>query len=151
MQHIGFNNATIGVMIAVYSAVMLIFEIPSGILADRWSRKGVLIVASVCLSLSALVGGLSNGTSVYLICAILWGIFFACYSGMYDSIVYDTVIETSSKTKLYDHIYGRLQVIESIALIISSILGALIAAKFSLRVPYFLTSVFVAHSDCRFA
>jgi len=139
MQHIGFNNATIGLMVALYSAVMLVFEIPSGILADRWSRRGVLIVASFCLSLSALVCGLSHSTGVYLVGAMLWGVFFACYSGMYDSIIYDTIIETTGKSKLYDHIFGRVQVMESIALIISSILGALLAAKFSLRTPYYIT------------
>lgn len=126
-------------MVALYSAVMLVFEIPSGILADRWSRKGVLIVASFCLSLSALVCGLSHSTSVYLMGAMLWGVFFACYSGMYDSIIYDTVIETTSKSKFYDHIYGRVQIMESAALIVSSILGALLAAKFSLRTPYYFT------------
>jgi len=141
MQHIGFNNATIGLMVALYSAVMLVFEIPSGILADRWSRKGVLIIASFCLSLSALICGLSNGIGIYLVGAMFWGVFFACYSGMYDSIIYDTIIESTGKSKLYDHIFGRVQVMESIALITSSILGALLAARFSLRVPYYFTIV----------
>src|SRR5690242_12792517 len=93
MRTIGFDNTEIGLMVAVYSAVMLMVDTPSGILADRWSRKGVLILASISMCLSALAGGLSHGIGLYLVCAILWGVFFACYSGMYDSIVYDTVSE----------------------------------------------------------
>jgi MFS family permease len=139
MQSIGFNNITIGLMVAVYSAVMLAVETPSGILADRWSRKGVLILASVCLSLSALIGGLSHGISIYLICAVLWGTFYACYSGMYDSIVYDTVAETTDKNKLFDFFYGRVQLVDSIALVLGGLVGSLIAGHIGLRATFFLS------------
>ena len=38
MSEIGFDPASVGVMAAAYAAVVPIIEIPSGILADRWSR-----------------------------------------------------------------------------------------------------------------
>ncbi len=139
MRNIGFSNADIGFMIAVYSAVMLLVETPSGILADRWSRKGVLILASICLSLTGLVGGLSHGISVYLVAAILWGIFFACYSGMYDSVIYDTIAEDKAESKLFESLYGRFQVLDGTALVIGGLAGGLIAASFGLRAAYFLS------------
>lgn len=139
MRSIGFDNTAIGFMIAVYSVVMLVVEVPSGILADRWSRKGVLMLASVCLSLSALVGGLSHGIGTYLIAAILWGAFFACYSGMYDSIVYDCIAETAPKSKLFDRLFGRIQFFDSVALIMGSLAGAYIATIIDLRAAYFFT------------
>ena len=46
---IGFDAAAIGLMAAVYAAVVPILEVPSGILADRWSRRGVLIRIHVIL------------------------------------------------------------------------------------------------------
>ena len=143
MRSIGFDNAGIGLMIAVYSAVMLAVETPSGILADRWSRKGVLVSASICLGLSGLVGGLSHGISTYLIAAVLWGVFFACYSGLYDSIVYDTITEAGGSSKLFDSLYGRVQLVESLALIIGGLAGGFIAGAVSLRSTYFLTIPFI--------
>lgn len=139
MRTIGFDNVGIGFMIALYSAVMLAVEIPSGVLADRWSRKGVLIIASVCLALSSLVGGFSHGVELYLVCAALWGVFFACYSGMYDSIIYDAIAETAPKSKLFDQLYGRSQLYEGIALILGGLLGAPLAAVLGLRAVYFIT------------
>jgi MFS family permease len=139
MQSIGFDNTAIGFMIALYSAVMLVVEVPSGILADRWSRKGVLIGASVCLALSALAGGLSHGISLYLRAAVLWGVFYACYSGIYDTIVYDCIAETAPKSKLFDHLYGRVQLFESIGLVLAGLLGAIIASLIDLRAAYFLS------------
>ena len=67
MTEIGFTAATIGVMAAAYAAMVPIVEIPSGILADRWSRRGVLIVASVALMVASLLGGLSTGVATYVL------------------------------------------------------------------------------------
>ncbi len=139
MRNIGFSNTDIGFMIAVYSAVMLLVDTPSGILADRWSRKGVLILASICLSLTGLVGGLSHGIGIYLVAAVFWGIFFACYSGMYDSILYDTIAETKTESNLFESLYGRFQILDGTALVIGGLVGGLIAASVGLRATYFLS------------
>lgn len=139
MRSIGFDNTDIGFMVALYSVVMLTVEIPSGILADRWSRKGVLMVASMCLSLSSLVGGLSHGIGSYLVSAVLWGSFYACYSGMYETIIYDCIVEVAPRSRSFDRLYGRVQLFDSIALILSGLAGAAVAATVNPRVAYFLT------------
>ena len=137
MRSIGFDNTGIGIMVAVYSGVMLVVETPSGIIADRWSRKGVLILASCCLVLSSLIGGLSYSIGMYLVTAIFWGIFFACYSGMYDSIIYDVIAETGRESKLFDKLYGRVQLMESSALVLGALAGGFLASAISLRFVYF--------------
>jgi MFS family permease len=43
MTSIGFDAAGVDLMAAVYAAVVPLFEGPSGLLADRWSRRGVLV------------------------------------------------------------------------------------------------------------
>src|SRR5262245_36735625 len=77
MHHIGFNDAGIGVMVAAYSAVMLLCETPSGILADRWSRKGVLMLAAVLLAISGFLGGISTEPVLYVVSTMVWGVFYA--------------------------------------------------------------------------
>lgn len=139
MRQIGFDDASIGVMVAILSAVMLIVETPSGILADRWSRKGVLVLAGIALAISSLIGGLSQDMTAYFVAAGLWGIFFALYSGTNDSIVYDTLLEEGKDTGLYDRYYGRVKVVDSVALVIGSVLGGLAAAQLGIRGAYFLT------------
>ncbi len=140
---IGFNNAAIGFMVALCSVVMLVVDAPSGILADKWSRKGVLMLASMVLALSSLIGGLSHGVGVYLIAAVLWAAAAACYFGLYDSIIYDTLSEEVQETKLYEYFLGRLQLVNSVGLILSGLTGAFIASNTSLRSTYFLSIFFV--------
>ena len=50
LSHIGFTAATIGLLAATYAVVVPFLEIPSGILADRWSRRGVLMIADLALA-----------------------------------------------------------------------------------------------------
>src|SRR4051794_39459831 len=90
---IGFDAASIGLMAAAYSAVVPLLEVPSGILADRWRRTGLLIIGGVAAAASALVGGLSHGVVTYIVAAMILGLYFAASSGSVDSVVYDTVVE----------------------------------------------------------
>jgi hypothetical protein len=90
---IGFDAAAIAVMAVAYAAVVPLLEVPSGILADRWSRSGILIISSAAAAVSALVGGLSHNVATYIVAALILGVYFAMNSGTVDSVVYDTVIE----------------------------------------------------------
>lgn len=137
MRVIGFDDAGIGAMVAAYSAIMLLVETPSGILADRWSRKGVLILASISLAISSVICGLSNGVAVYIVGAIFWGIFWALYSGTYDSIIYDTLLEENHSSKSFERYFGRIKLVDSIALVIGSLLGAVVGEVFGLRDTYY--------------
>ncbi len=146
MVSIGFDGSSIGMMVAAYSLVMLLAETPSGILADRWSRKGVLILGSLALAVSGIVGGISHSVVAYIIAAGCWGVFFALYSGTYDSVVYDLVLEEDDNSKLYERFFGRLRVFDSAGLVISSLVGGVVAAKWGLRSAYFLTTPFALGS-----
>jgi len=142
MSTIGFDNFLISVMAAIYAATMLIVEIPSGILADRWSRKGVLMIGAVALAVSSLIGGLSGDVATYILAALAWGVFFGLYSGMYDSIVYDVLIEENGKSTGYERYAGRIEAFNGVALAVSSLLGGFVGQLLNLHWAYFLTIPF---------
>jgi MFS family permease len=146
MTEIGFDAASIGVMAAIYAAVVPVIEIPSGILADRWSRRGVLIVANVALLLAVLIGGLSTSVTTYFVSAMVLGVFFAMNSGTMDSIVYDTVLEETGGSGDFERRIGRIRVMDSIALVTSALAGGWLAMITSTRLTYFMTTPFVALS-----
>ncbi len=140
MTSIGFDAATIGVMVALYSAVILLTETPSGILADRWSRKGVVIVAAISLALSGIIGGLSTNIPIFLVSACFWGLYFSLYSGTYDSILYDTLLEETGKSEGYEKLLGTAHFFDGFALVLGSILGGIVAELIGLRETYFYTA-----------
>src|SRR5215217_3903794 len=139
MSEIGFDPASVGIMAAAYAAVVPIIEIPSGILADRWSRRGVLVISSAALALCALIGGLSNNVATYIVSALILGVYFAMYSGTLDAVVYDTVFEETGDSDDFERRIGRVRLVESIALVASSLLGGWLAGLATTRLTYFLS------------
>jgi predicted MFS family arabinose efflux permease len=139
MQQIGLTNLGISITVALCAATMVLVETPSGILADRWSRKGVLIIASVALAISSLICGLSTGPLVFVIGAVVWAIFYAMYSGTYDSVVYDTLLEELGADAKLERYLGRVKMADSIALVLSALAGGLVAATLGFRETFLWT------------
>ncbi len=144
MTEIGFHAASIGVMAAAYAALVPIIEIPSGILADRWSRRGVLVIAAVAMALTSLIGGLSYNVPTHIGCALVLAVYFAMYTGTMDAIVYDTVLEEIGASDTFEQQIGRVRAIESVALVAGALVGGVVAELTSPRLTYFLTVPFAA-------
>lgn len=140
MTEIGFTSASVGVMAAVYAVVVPFLEVPSGVLADRWSRRGVLVLGTVAVIISVIVGGFSQNVTAYVIAAVFLGVYFALQSGTLESVVYDTVLEETGDSEVFERTIGQVRFVESIALVTSALAGGLIAQFAPLRATYFLTA-----------
>ena len=139
MTQLGFDAAAVGAMAAAYAAVVPLLEVPSGILADRWSRRWVMILGCVALMASSLIGGLSHNVISYVIGAMVLGAYFAFSSGTVDSVVYDAVVEETGSNELYEKWIGRIRAVESAAFVVSALAGGLLAQYTSTRLTYFVT------------
>ena len=141
MYSIGFNDASIGLMAAIYAVMSVFMEVPSGVLADRWSRKGVMILSGLSMLLSSYFGWISNDPSLYVVSAAFWGFFDALASGTGSAMIYDLLKEEQGHTRNYDKILGRFEMLGGIALIISALLGGWLASARSLRSAFFATII----------
>jgi hypothetical protein len=144
MSEIGFTPASVGVMAAAYAAVVPLLEVPSGVLADRWSRSRMMVLACVALLVSSTIGGLSYTVATYVVAAVALGGYFALSSGTVDSIVYDTVLEETGSSELYETWIGRVRMVESGAFVVSALAGGVLAEATSARTTYFVTLPFAA-------
>jgi predicted MFS family arabinose efflux permease len=150
ITEIGFTAASVGVLAAAYAAVVPLFEVPSGVLADRWSRSWIMVGASVALAASSLVGGLSTNVAMYVVAAMILGVYFAMNSGTVDSIVYDVVMEETGSNDLYEMWIGRVRMVESGAFVASALVGGVLAGWTSARLTYFASIPFVALATVAF-
>ena len=146
MTEIGFDAASIGLMAAAYAALVPVIEIPSGILADRWSRRGVLVIAAAALGLTSLIGGLSHDVPTYIGSALVLAVYFAMYSGTMDAVVYDTVLEEIGASDRFEQEIGRVRAVESAALVAGALAGGWLAGLASPRATFFLTVPFALAS-----
>lgn len=150
MEEIGFSPASVGVMAAAYAAVVPLLEVPSGILADRWSRRGVLVLGNVGALLSVVVGALSHSVVAYVVAALMLGVYFAMQSGTLEAVVYDTVLEVDGTSDRFERMLGRLKVAESAAFVGSALVGGVLAELTSPRLTYVATIPFIVLSTVAF-
>ena len=146
LSEIGFTPQTIGVMAAAYAALVPLLEIVSGVLADRWSRRGVLVIGNLGAFASVLVGGLSTSVAMYVVAAMFLGVYFAMQSGTFDAIVYDTVLEETGSSERFESVVGRVRMAESMSLTLGALAGGALAAATAPRVTYFATLPFLVIS-----
>jgi MFS family permease len=146
MAELGFTPQAVGLMAAAYAGIVPMLEIPSGILADRWSRRGVLLVGNVGMLLSVLIGAVSVNVITYIAAALLLGVYFAMRSGTFEAIVYDTVLEEDGDSDRFESILGRIRMLESASLVTGALGGGALAAVTAPRVTYLATLPFVAAS-----
>jgi predicted MFS family arabinose efflux permease len=150
MSQIGFDAASVGLMAAAYAAVVPLLEVPSGILADRWSRSWVMVCATLALIASSLLGGASTNVATYVAAAMILGVYFALSSGTVDSVVYDVVLEETGSSDLYETWIGRVRMVESAGLVASALAGGALAGWTSARLTYFASVPLVALSIVAF-
>jgi hypothetical protein len=108
--------------------VVPLLEVPSGVLADRWSRAAGSRCWPVSRCCSApRLDGLSQSVATYVVAAVALGGYFALSSGTVDSIVYDTVLEGTGSSELYEAWIGRVRMVECGAFVASALAGGVLA------------------------
>jgi MFS family permease len=138
MTNIGIDPLGIGLVTAFLLAINLVLDIPSGILADRWSRKGSVILSIVALGISSLILGLSNNISVYLFGYLFYGIYATAINGAFEALVYDSLHE-QKRAKQYSKIIGRAYAFFLAGAGIANLASGFLASAFSYRFTFLLT------------
>lgn len=138
MGSIGIDAVGVGIATAVLISFNLIFDIPSGILADRWSRKGMLIVSAIALALCSVVSGVSNGLWPYILGDILYGLYAVATSGTYQALTYD-ILHEERRADQYSKISGRAYALFLVGAGVANIASGFIAQATSMRTAFFIT------------
>jgi MFS family permease len=139
--HIGLNFQQIVVIGIIAQASQVIFELPTSIVADRWSRRNILIIAHIAMIASCIVIALSKNFGIYSIGVILWACFNALSSGVYEAFAYDYLATRGQKNK-FRQVYTRLVSSELLTLALTGLIAGVISRFFSLQLNFFLTIPF---------
>lgn len=140
MQSIGIDAVGIGVATAVYIVFNLIFDIPAGMLADKWSRKGVLILSAVALGICSFLLGSSHGLLLYAIGELFYGGYVVATSGTYAAITYD-VLREEGRAKEYSKIAGRAYALFLAGAGVANVASGFLANQFGYRTTFFVTII----------
>ena len=134
-QDNGLEMQDIFTLKAVYSVAIVIFEIPSGYLADVLGRKKTLIIGTILGFMGFIVYDFSFTFWSFLVAELVLGLGQSLISGADSALLYDT-LKALSNQKKYLKYEGRMVSIGNFAEAIAGILGGLLA-EISLRTPFY--------------
>jgi len=137
----GLSNLEAFAANAFFTAGMVLFEVPTGIIADTTGRRRSYLLGSVTLSASTLLYVLLwqvhapfwqwAGTSILL------GLGYTFFSGAVEAWLVDALTATGFNDDM-DTVFGRGQVVSGAAMLGGSVAGGFIAQHSSVGVPFVL-------------
>lgn len=130
----------IAAIVTLYTVLTLVLDVPASVIADRWGRKRMLIVAVVCFIIANIVLGASSTFLIYLLGTVFWAFFAVSYNGTYEAILFDSLKE-QQREKKFQKIDAWSRLFFMVGIAISSMASGFLVDEFGLRSAYFLAVI----------
>ena len=135
----GLSNLEAFAANAFFTAGMLIFEIPTGVVADTVGRRASYLIGTVTLAATTALYWLlwvwESPFWAWAIVSVLLGLGFTFFSGAVDAWLVDALTATGYSGSL-ESVFGRAQIVGGVAMLSGSVLGGVIAQFTDLGVPF---------------
>ena len=119
----GISPAGVGVLLGVWSTTAFVLEAPTGVLADRVSRRWLLVLAQVLRAAGYGVWLLVPTFLGFLVGFMLWGVKSALTSGTFQAMVYDHM-KAAGREQDYGRVIGRTKSASHIGIMLASLAAA---------------------------
>ncbi|MDY7527293.1 MULTISPECIES: MFS transporter [unclassified Cryobacterium] len=137
----GLSNFEAFAANAFFTAGMVLFEIPTGVVADTVGRKASYLLGTITLSATTALYWLlwlwHAPFGWWALVSVLLGLGFTFFSGAVDAWLVDA-LTFSGYTDGLEAVFGRGLVVTGIAMFAGSVLGGVIAQATNLGVPFLL-------------
>jgi MFS family permease len=137
----GLSNTEAFAANAFFSVGQVLFEIPTGVVADtRGRRFSYLLGAGTLLAstlLYLLMWQVQASFAGWALASILLGLGFTFFSGATEAWLVDALRATGFRGNL-ETVFGRAQTVSGIAMLVGSVAGGVVAQLTDLGVPYVL-------------
>ena len=153
----GLSNTEAFVANAFFTAGMVVFEVPTGVVADTRGRRMSYLLGTITLAASTLLyllmWRISAPIWAWAIASILLGLGFTFFSGAVEAWLVDALTFTGYQRdggKL-ETVFARGEIVEGAAMLGGTVAGGFLAQATNLGVPYILRAgVLVITFVCAF-
>jgi len=146
----GLSNAEAFAANAFFSAGQVVFEIPTGVVADTRGRRFSFLLGAATLLLATLLYLYMWQTEApfvgWALASILLGLGFTFFSGATEAWLVDALVATGFSGNL-ESVFGRAQAVGGAAMLVGSVTGGVVAQLTNLGVPYLLRAAFLGVSE----
>ncbi|MEU3273307.1 MFS transporter [Saccharomonospora sp. NPDC006951] len=110
----GLSEAEISALFALWSLVGVVAEVPTGALADRFSRRTSLVAGGVLQAAGYVLWTAWPGFTAFAAGFALWGLGATLVSGALEALLYDGLAAAGAETH-FARVYGQVNALELIA------------------------------------
>lgn len=135
-QKLGLSYAQIFTLDAIYMLMFVLFEVPSGALADLLGRKKTLLAGLATLVAGAIATGFAQNFLHLFLSSLIWALGFSLISGSSEAMLYDNLKDE----KLFHRITGRALSFSIVGLALAGAVGPLLFAQY-FRLPYLASTL----------
>jgi MFS family permease len=140
----GLSNLEAFAANAFFTAGMVLFEVPTGIVADTIGRRASYLLGTLTLTASTLLYVMLWQVEApfwqWAIVSLLLGLGFTFFSGAVEAWLVDALAATGYDGDM-ETVFGRGQMVTGAAMLGGSVAGGFIAQQASLGVPFVLRGV----------
>jgi MFS family permease len=137
----GLSNLEAFAANAFFTAGMVLFEVPTGIVADTIGRRTSYLLGTVTLTASTFLYVLLWQVEApfwqWAVASMLLGLGFTFFSGAVEAWLVDALTATGFTGEL-ETVLGRGQIVTGAAMLTGSVAGGFVAQQTSLGVPFVL-------------
>jgi MFS family permease len=145
----GLSNTEAFTANAFFTVGQVIFEIPTGVVADVRGRRFSFMLGSATLLVSTLLYLLMWQIHApfigWALSSILLGLGFTFFSGATEAWLVDALAATGHRGNL-ESVFGRAQTVGGAAMLVGSVSGGFIAQATNLGVPYLIRAAILGVS-----
>ena len=123
----GVGPFELSVLFIIWASVGLILEIPSGALADTYSRKWLVVASGLLKSGAFLAWYFWQDFWGYAFGFVLWGIGSSLRSGAFEALLFEVLDEWQETSRFAFH-YGRIRALATGSIMIGEASGGLLIA-----------------------
>ena len=135
----GLSNTEAFAANAFFAVGQVLFEVPTGVVADTRGRRFSFLLGAATLLISTLLylvmWQIHAPFIGWAIASILLGLGFTFFSGATEAWLVDALTATGFTGNL-ESVFGRAQTVGGIAMLVGSVAGGVIAQATNLGVPY---------------
>jgi MFS family permease len=134
-----FTVTNVAIVFAVEAFCVVLFEIPTGAIADLFGRKKSIIFANIFVLFALIFLSIGTSMTMFVLYAVFNAFARSLTSGTCSALIYDSLKE-ENKEQYFKKIIGNLFALWPLGASLGSILGGYMAA-ISLRTPVFFTFI----------
>lgn len=106
----GFSLVQIGLAETIFHITSLICEIPSGMLADLFGRKKMLVLSQIMGMIGCLIMAVSDGFTGVCLSFVFQAIMYNCASGTGDALAYDSLLLAKEQDRYEKYAANELMI-----------------------------------------